>query len=575
MAIALRRSTAKGVVRTKPAHRRRRHSILAEFLAALAAVVLIAAVGTAIFEDRLTKSALAAEASRLTQSRLDVVVAAYRAREVTLGETLRYLAELLNVSGTTEPNQRNNLERQLSLTENALDLDVLGVFDREGKLVAGNGTFLEGSAAVTSAAPGSTSSIVPASETTFMRVLATPIEGDSKVLLAGLELSDFTALQLRKTLGERGQVILLAGEKVVGSSIELGTDSLPGKDPETGELPTEPKVVRLGGDRMLLVYKSIGRRGDDLAAGAIGVAVPDPVSGLTERLNLVRSLSTAVLTVVALIMGWLLFWRLIRPLVGLSRTATRIAQGDLTATFVAPRDNEIGRLAGALQKMTGELQGQTRRLREASKRLLVAQQEERQRVARDLHDGMQQQLVVLAVKIKQLAASEQPPDPLTLEHLAAEAEEAAFALQDLGRGIFPTVLGDQGVAAALRTSASRLPMKVRLEVAPEMEEVRLSPEIEGSVYFVAMEAMANAQKHAPQSELFLGLRSGGGEVVLEVSDDGPGFDPAESRIGAGLQNMADRVNAVGGSAAIVGNRGSGVSILVRIPWESQGGRGSS
>jgi len=542
--------------------------MLAEFLAALVSVVLIAAAGTAIFEGRLTGSALTAEANRLTESRLSVVVEAYRTREAALGETLRNVVELLNVSGVLN-GQTHDLQAQLSRTQSALNIGVLGVFDGNGRLVAGNGLFLEQGPVLSGAAPGSRSRIVPFRDS-YMQVMASPLGVDGMVLVAGLDLADSTARELRKTLGERGQVILVVGPRVVGSSMRLDHGAIPGADPAGGALPQTPRRITLDGQPMLAVYGSIGPPGASLNEGAVGILVPDPVESLTERLTLVRFMSTLLLTAVALIMGLLLFWTLIRPLIGLSRTATRIAQGDLTASFTAPRDNEIGRLAGALQKMTGELQGQTRRLQEATKRLLAAQQEERQRVARDLHDGMQQQLVVLAVKIKQLAASEEPPNPLILEHLAAEAEEAAFALQDLGRGIFPTVLGDQGVVAALRTSASRLPMKVRLEVAPELEEKRFSSAIEGTLYFVAMEAMANAQKHAPEAELSISLRAEPKEVILEISDDGPGFDRAENRTGSGLQNMADRVNAVGGSAILSASPGRGVSIVARIPLDASG-----
>jgi signal transduction histidine kinase len=569
VAVALRKPlAAQAEGQLPPPDGRRRISILVEFLAALASVVLISAAGTGIFEERLTRSALAREADLLASSRLSVVVAAYENREETLAITLRYLAERLNVSGATDPEGLTDLVAQLSLTGSSLDIDMLGVFERDGRFVAGEGRFLENSPVVTEAAAASRSRLVPAPDGTHKRVLATPIGTDEMVLVGGLDLSDDTALELRKTLGDGGQVILVAGSKVVGSSISLSDEGLPGADPETGKLPTEPRLVDLGGKSMLLAYESLAGPAEPLGAGAVGVAVPDPVGGLTESLTLVRFLSTLVLTGVAVAMGWLLFWTLIRPLVGLARTASRIARGDLNATFVAPRNNEIGRLAGALQQMTAELQGQTRRLQEASKRLLVAQQEERQRMARDLHDGMQQQLVVLAVKIKQLAASEEPPNPLILEHLAAEAEEAAFALQDLGRGIFPTVLGDQGVPAALRTSASRLPMKVRLDVGPELEEARFSPEIEGTLYFVTMEAMANAQKHAPEAQLTIRLSGADGAVLLEVSDDGPGFDAAEESLGAGLQNMADRVNAVGGSFTLTTAPGAGVRILAKIPLDA-------
>jgi signal transduction histidine kinase len=569
VAVALRKPLANQAESELPPPRgSRRISILVEFLAALVSVVLISAAGTGIFEERLTRSALAREADLLTNSRLSVVVAAYENREETLGITLRYLAERLNVSGATDPEQFTDLVAQLSLTGSSLDIDMLGVFERDGRFVAGEGRFLENSPVVTEAAAVSRSRLVPAPDGTHKRVLAAPIGTDRKVLVGGLDLSDDTALELRRTLGDRGEVILVAGGKVAGSSIDLGERRLPGADAESGVLPTEPRLVELGGKSMLLVYESLGAAGEPLEAGAIGVAVPDPVGGLTESLTLVRFLSTLVLTGVAVVMGWLLFWTLIRPLVGLSRTASRIARGDLNATFVAARNNEIGRLAGALQQMTAELQGQTRRLQEASKRLLVAQQEERQRMARDLHDGMQQQLVVLAVKIKQLAASEDPPNPLILEHLAAEAEEAAFALQDLGRGIFPTVLGDQGVPAALRTSASRLPMKVRLKVGADLEETRFSPEVEGTLYFVAMEAMANAQKHAPEAQLNIRLSRTEELVTLEVSDDGPGFDTATESLGAGLQNMADRVNAVGGSFELTTAPGAGVRILATIPLDA-------
>lgn len=567
MAVALRRFRSRQARAGGRTPQRPRMSILVEFLGALVSVVLISAAGTGILQDRLTNSMLERETERLAGRRADVVLAAYEGQEETLGATIRYLAEVLNVNRATASTQHADLVRELSRTGSALDLDVLAVFGREGRFLFGEGRYLEGSDLVAGAAPGSPSRIVrdPSGESA-LRVWSTPIGVNGEVLVAGQEINDYTAVQLRDALGDVGQVILVAGGKVAGTSISLPEGRPPGGG-SRGRLPEQPVKVTLGGEEVLLVYRTL----DDSLPGetaAVGVAVPDPVAGLTDRLTLVRLVSTLVLAGVALVTGWLLFWTLIRPLVDISRTASRIATGDLNATFAAPRNNEIGRLASALQKMTSELRGQNRRLQEASKRLLVAQQDERQRVARDLHDGMQQQLVVLAVKIKQLAASEDPPNPLILEHLAAEAEEAAFALQDLGRGIYPTVLGDQGVPAALRTSASRLPMKVRLEVDPELEERRLSPEIEGTLYFVALEAMANAQKHAPDAELRITLSRGPGDVRLEVSDDGPGFDPAVESMGAGLQNIADRVSAVGGSASIAGSPGGGVTVRISVPIDA-------
>ncbi len=566
MAIALRRPKTEEA--DPPVHEvrtRRRMSILAEFLIALVSVILISAAGTGLLEEQMTKSELTKEADRLTSRRLAAVIGAYETGERSLSLTLRYLAEQLNIGGVLQRNYDPQLVAWTSQTSDTLAIDMLGLFRPDGTWLAGDGRTLEGSKVILNAAPGSRAQLVPTGGGSYERVLTTPIGLRQGVLLGGMDFADGTAYELRKTLGGQGEVILVADYQVVGSTLRLGPSELPGRNAETGDLPTRATRVTLGGKRMLVMYGAIGGPGSEPGLASIGVAVPDPVEELTSRLRLVRLMSTFVLAGAALVMGWLLFWTLVRPLVGLSRTATRIAQGDLQANFAAPRDNEIGRLAMALQQMTGELQGKTRRLQEASKRLLVAQQEERQRVARDLHDGMQQQLVVLAVKIKQLAASDEPPNPLLLEHLAAEAEEAAFALQDLGRGIFPTVLGDQGVAAALRTSASRLPMKVRLEVSPELEERRFSPEIEGTLYFVTMEAMANAQKHAPRAQLNVSLTREPGMVLLQVSDDGPGFDLLQESMGSGLQNMADRVNTVGGSSNIISFPGGGVTILARIP----------
>lgn len=527
-------------------------------------MVLVATAGTGVIQDRMTRAALQEEAGKLTLTRLQVVAAAYEDRERVLDLNLRELGERLIVHGYLDPHRSNDLEQLLGQTGSTLGIGLLGVFDSDGRFVAGQGRFLEGSELVTTqVGPGLPARLVETPDGSYRRVLTFGLGLGRGAVMGGLDYSDGVAHELAR-MTDQGEVFLLAGDRVVGSSIDLAPGELPGRDTSTGILPDEPQVVEVNGRAMLVAYKQLGGTGGS-APASLGVLMPDPVENLTERLTLVRLFASLVLVVVALLMGSLLFWTLVRPLVGLSKTAGRIAAGDLDATFVAPREDEIGRLALALQRMTAELQGKTRRLQETTKRLLVAQQEERQRVARDLHDGMQQQLVVLAVKLKQLASSGEAPNPLKLEHLAAEAEEAAFDLQDVGRGIFPTVLADQGVPAALRTSASRLPLPVRLEVDPELEEARLVSEIEGTLYFVAMEAMANAQKHAPESAMTIRLVHGGDEVIMEISDDGPGFDPEEQRLGSGLQNMVDRVIAVGGTASITSRPGDGVKVAARIP----------
>ena len=145
--------------------------------------------------------------------------------------------------------------------------------------------------------------------------------------------------------------------------------------------------------------------------------------------------------------------------------------------------------------------------------------------------------------------------------MASKADRTA-SLQDLARGIFPSVLADQGLAAALRTQAARMPVAIRVEAEPSLASRRFDRELEAAFYFVTLEAMANAQKHAPGAAVTVSLRGAdaGRRIVLEVHDDGPGFKQRLSSKGTGLQNMKDRLAAVGGELAIDSQPGAGTWI---------------
>ena len=183
------------------------------------------------------------------------------------------------------------------------------------------------------------------------------------------------------------------------------------------------------------------------------------------------------------------------------------------------------RLEAQLRERLTQIEKQAEELRRSRQRLVGVQDEERRRIERDLHDGVQQQLVALAARLRRAAIATPADGHLLLEQLAPEAEEAVFALQDLARGIFPSMLADQGLAAALRTHAARMPMAIRVEAEPNLAGRRFDRELEAAFYFVTLEAMANAQKHAPGAAVTVSLRSAdaGRRIVLEVHDDGPGF----------------------------------------------------
>ena len=217
------------------------------------------------------------------------------------------------------------------------------------------------------------------------------------------------------------------------------------------------------------------------------------------------------------------------------------------------------RLEANLRERLAEIEAQASELRRSRQRLVGVQDEERRRIERNLHDGVQQQLVSLAIRLKQAASVGEP----ALADLAAEAEQAVFSLQELARGIFPGVLVDQGLAAALRTQAARMPMTVHFDVRPEALRFRPAPDVEAALYFVALEALTNAQKHAGSATASVLLSAGDGCLVLEVVDDGRGF--AGRRSGSGLQNMADRMAAVGGRLDIDSTPGRGTRVVASAP----------
>ena len=220
-------------------------------------------------------------------------------------------------------------------------------------------------------------------------------------------------------------------------------------------------------------------------------------------------------------------------------------------------------LESRLRARVGEIEAQAAELRRSRQRLVTVQDEERRRIERNLHDGVQQQLVSIAIRLRQRAKSRDGGTDAELSDLAAEAEQAVFSLQELARGIFPGVLADQGLAAALRTQIARMPMSVHIDVRSQALQRRLPRDIEAALYFVALEALTNAQKHAPHATASVLLRTEGDRVVLEVVDDGPGF--TGSADGSGLSNMADRMAAVGGTLEIDSKIGLGTRVVAFVP----------
>lgn len=204
-------------------------------------------------------------------------------------------------------------------------------------------------------------------------------------------------------------------------------------------------------------------------------------------------------------------------------------------------------------------------LRASRQRLVAAQDEERRKIERNIHDGAQQQLVALSVKqrlVENLLDRDPEKARRMMSEIQAETIEALENLRDLARGIYPPLLADQGLAAALEAQGRKSPVPVTVE----SDHIgRYPQEVEAAVYFSVLEALQNVAKYAGASEALVRLADRDSELVFTVTDDGRGFDPSSARTGTGLQGVADRLAAIGGELTVRSSIGSGTTIEGRLP----------
>jgi signal transduction histidine kinase len=204
-------------------------------------------------------------------------------------------------------------------------------------------------------------------------------------------------------------------------------------------------------------------------------------------------------------------------------------------------------------------------LRASRQRLVAAQDTERRRLERNLHDGAQQNLVAIKVKLglaEMFAASDPQKAQALITEITADAGEALETLRDLARGIYPPLLADQGLATALSAQAR----KALLPVQVEAEDIgRYSQDIEAAVYFCCLEAVQNVAKYAQATTVTIRLKRAGEDLQFTVSDDGQGFDSAITVRGSGLQNMADRLAALGGDLDLSSKPGEGTTVTGVVP----------
>ena len=204
-------------------------------------------------------------------------------------------------------------------------------------------------------------------------------------------------------------------------------------------------------------------------------------------------------------------------------------------------------------------------LRSSRLRLVAAQDEERRRLERNIHDGAQQQLVALAVKVRLaegLVGQDEQRQREALHGILDDAQDALENLRDLARGIYPPLLADRGLPEAIEAQARKAPFPVTVD---HDGVGRYPRDVEAAVYFSVLEALQNVAKYAEASNVVVRLRRDRGDLAFSVEDDGRGFDVRATPYGMGLQNMADRLAALGGTLDVRSAPDQGTTVSGRIP----------
>jgi signal transduction histidine kinase len=248
-------------------------------------------------------------------------------------------------------------------------------------------------------------------------------------------------------------------------------------------------------------------------------------------------------------------------------TVTKHRGESLTPIEIKLMD-DLAHQAGLVLKnvgLTADLQARLDDLRASRQRLVAAQDDERRRLERNLHDGAQQHLVAIKVKlglVEMLATRDPEKAKATLVALKHDADEALETLRDLARGIYPPLLADKGLTAALQSQAGKATVPVHVDADGVG---RYPQETEAALYFCTLEALQNVQKYAAASAVAVRLREEETQLVVEVADDGRGFDVTAVTRGAGLTNMEDRLDALGGTLQIESSRGVGTTLRATVP----------
>jgi len=295
-------------------------------------------------------------------------------------------------------------------------------------------------------------------------------------------------------------------------------------------------------------------------------------------------LTTGMVTIVGIAAAIFLTWLLTRPVLALVHATEAMRQGNFDQRVSRWADDEIGELADAFNMMAADLaQAEAERVERERMRayylrqIISAQEEERKRIARELHDETGQALASLMVGLRNV---EDAPTPNEMQERLADMRTLAAntleAVRNLALELRPSVLDDLGLTAALRRYAQRYQERFGTPVevqAAGLASLRLVPEVETTIYRIVQEALTNAARHAACAHISVLLQAREGQLSVIVEDDGCGFDVQHvfkeeaGRSKLGLYGMQERAELIGGRLDIESQPGVGTAIYLRVPLD--------
>lgn len=316
-----------------------------------------------------------------------------------------------------------------------------------------------------------------------------------------------------------------------------------------------PLVTKLAGANIIIVVTAI-------------IATATTLGEATEYERLI---ALAIALVLGLAVNAVLVALALRPLSQLEETAARISAGDMTARIPASplADRDMVRTRRALNRVLDELAAERARIRRLASLALKAQDDERLRVAHELNDSTAQTMAGVALELS--VAAREASDPALAQRLDRMRDAAGQSVEEirtLAHSVYPRVLQDLGMAAALERLARLTRDNSGVETYVTLDNEPVPANVAAVLYRVAQEALANAVRHASPSTVQIRVFCDDSHVNLHVVDDGIGFDPAEvvrKGAGTGIFTMRERVALAGGTFGIVSTPGDGTRVTARVP----------